>query len=234
MKSILTSILCVFVIVGYSQTDLPKDFLKPAFHKERRALLRASLPDNSVAVFFANPIRNRANDVNFVYHQDPNFYYLTGLKEANSVLLIFSDHQTNEGDSFNELIYVQKRDADKERWDGPRLGTEGVGSKLGFLNVFNGEDFKDIPIDFSTFDKVLFEDFKNDVRDSKHDDADLYSLIAQFKMLSSYKAVLSKVLVDEKIVEVETNIDVRSLHILMASLREIKTEEELVLLKTSV
>jgi Xaa-Pro aminopeptidase len=231
MNPILTSILCVFVITGYAQTDLPQDFLKPEFHKERRALLRASLPVNSVAVFFANPVRNRANDVNFVYHQDPNFYYLTGLSEAHSVLLIFSDNQTNEEASFNELIYVQKRDAEKELWYGRRLGIEGVGDKLGFLNVFNGEDFKDIPVDFLTFDKVLFENFKNDVRDSKSDTADLYSLIAQFKTLSSYKEIPSEVFVDEQMVAVETNIDVKSLKTLMANLREIKTEEELVLLK---
>ena len=35
------------------------------------------MPDNSVAVLFSAPIRNRANDVDYIYHQDPNFFYLT-------------------------------------------------------------------------------------------------------------------------------------------------------------
>jgi Xaa-Pro aminopeptidase len=30
------------------------------------------MPKNSVAVFFGNPVRNRANDVDYVY-QDPDF-----------------------------------------------------------------------------------------------------------------------------------------------------------------
>ncbi len=41
----------------------PADFLSPAFHKQRRELLRAQLLPHSVAVVFAAPVRNRANDV---------------------------------------------------------------------------------------------------------------------------------------------------------------------------
>lgn len=230
-KLLLTISLCLTICIGFAQKDLPTDYLKSDFHKERRELLRESMPENSVAVFFANPVRNRANDVDYIYHQDPNFYYLTGYREPNSVLLIFSEEQTDGDNTFDELIYVQKRDPRKEQWEGVRLGTEGVGSQLGFEDVFNGEEFKNLPVDFSTFDKVMFDDFKNDVRDNKRDDADLYSLIEQFKTMASYQATPAIVPADEKIVEVETNIDVRGLRTLMAGLREIKTEEELVLLK---
>ncbi|MGL5890177.1 MAG: aminopeptidase P N-terminal domain-containing protein, partial [Bacteroidia bacterium] len=62
------------------------DLLTPEFHEGRRNALRALLPDSSVAVFFASPVRNRANDVDYDYHPDPNFYYLTGLREPNAML----------------------------------------------------------------------------------------------------------------------------------------------------
>ena len=91
-KNITFSVLfCLVVNIGFGQTDLPTDYLSADFHKERRELLRTSMPENSVAVIFANPVRNRANDVDYIYHQDPNFQYLTGYKEANSVLLVFSE-----------------------------------------------------------------------------------------------------------------------------------------------
>lgn len=226
--------MCLVLGVSFAQKDLPTDYLTADFHKDRRAKLRASMPANSVAVFFANAIRNRANDVDYVYHQDPNFYYLTGYKEPHAVLLIFSEDQTNGDDTYNEMIFVQKRNAMAEMWTGYRLGVEGVKEKLGFTQVFNGEDFKDIPIDFSLFDKVLFTEFKNDVRDSKRNDADLYSLIEQFKSMASYEAEPSTVPANENVVTVKTNIDVKSLRSLMASLREIKTPEEMVLLKKAV
>ena len=90
---ILLSILIFQNVIA--QDLLPKDFLSKEFHKNRRDALRNSMPINSVAIFFANPVRNRANDVDYVYHQDPNFYYLTGYKEPNAVLLIFSEEQKN-------------------------------------------------------------------------------------------------------------------------------------------
>ena len=65
-------------MVEYPAPARPTDFLSPAFHQQRRELLRAQLPPHSVAVVFAAPVRNRANDVDFVYHQNPDFHYLTG------------------------------------------------------------------------------------------------------------------------------------------------------------
>lgn len=229
----LTSIICLLVTNNFAQTDLPKDYLSSNFHNERREALRALMPENSVAVFFANPVRNRANDVDYVYHQDPNFYYLTGYNEPSSLLLIFSDDQTDGDETYNEIIYVRKRNLKYEQWTGRRLGVEGV-SEMGFAQVFNGEDFENSAVDFLTFDKVLFKDFENDVRDSKRDKADLYNLIEQFKVKVSYEAAESQIPVDDNIVEVKTNIDVKSLRTLMASLREIKTQDELVLLKKAV
>src|SRR4051812_7705798 len=96
MHRFLMIALVGFVAVANAQSsdDLPTDFLDKSFHKERRAKLREKLPPNAVAVFFANPVRNRANDTEYMYHQDPNFYYLTGYKEPNAVLFLFKDKQT--------------------------------------------------------------------------------------------------------------------------------------------
>ena len=121
------------------------------------------MPPNSVAVFFAAPVRNRANDVDYRYHQDPDFYYLTGYREPNSLLLIFSEMQKDkEGNTYNEVFYAQKRDERAEQWNGRRLGVEGVKSQLGIERVFNGEEFLNADIDFSKFENVLFFDFDND------------------------------------------------------------------------
>src|SRR5271170_3432407 len=81
--------------VGAQNPNLPADLLSKDFHSDRRQKLRELLPANSVAIFFANPERNRANDVDYKYHQDPDFYYLSGYNEANALLLIFKDKQIN-------------------------------------------------------------------------------------------------------------------------------------------
>lgn len=178
-------VLYFLVFLGHSQ-EKPTDFLSAEFHKERREKVRELMPANSVLVFFANAERNRANDVDYVYHQDPDFYYLTGYKEPNALLLIFSDEQKDtSGNLFNELIYVQERNPRAEQWTGKRLGVEGVKERLGFKAAYNGKEFKDFQIDFTKFDKVSFYDFTNDYRD-KRGDGDLFDLIKTFKIKANY------------------------------------------------
>ncbi len=231
MKKILLLILVVPVFFSAFGQDEPSDFLASEFHKSRRDLLRVKMPDNSLSVFFANAVRNRANDVDYLYHQDPNFFYLTGYREPNAVLLIFKDtHQTVEGESYNEIIFVQPRNERAEMWTGRRLGSEGVKEMLGIIQSFDNSTFKDYAVDFSEYDKVLFYDFENDVRKTRVE-GDLYDLISWFKIKAGYPDERApSITVEPK----KENLDTQSLDEMMAQLRGIKTEEELVLLRKAV
>lgn len=185
----LFSFLFVLVFVAnlFSQDGTPTDYLSKEFHKQRREALRSKMPKNSVTVVFANSVRNRANDVDYVYHQDPNFYYLTGYREPNAVLVMFSENQTAEdGSTYNEILYVQERNANAEMWNGKRLGTEGAKSQLGFANAENGIEFVKSNIDFKKFDKVFIDGkFKDDYR-NLGGAADTFDLIKNFKQKSGY------------------------------------------------
>ena len=168
-------------------SQIPTDFLSKDFHKGRRDALRAKMPVNSVAVLFANPLRNRANDVDYVFHQDPNFYYLTGYREPNGVLVLFSDNQTDEnGISYNEMLYVQERDARAEQWNGKRLGIEGAIEVLGFQMAKNANDFIQTNINFKSFDRIFIEKFNDDYRDSAKNTAEVYDLVSSFKENTAY------------------------------------------------
>ncbi len=210
---------------------LPEDYLTKEFHKERREKLREKMPKNSVAVFFANPVRNRANDVDYVYHQDPNFYYLTGYKEPNTVLFIFKEEQLVNDKLCNEVLFVQERNEYEEMWNGKRLGVKGAQDELGFRVAYNGSYFKNLELDFYNFDKILFTNFQNDVRNT-NESADLYDLIEQFKLKVSYNLIeLDSSPNPELSSKMKKKIDTESIPHLMASLREIKTPDELKLLK---
>lgn len=234
--------LIVFAINVSAQEKLPEDFLKPEFHKQRREALRQRMPDNSVAVFFANPTRNRANDVDYIYHQDPNFYYLTGYKEPHAVLVIFSDNQSDvEGRTNNEILYVQERNAKWEQWTGYRLGVKGAKEKLGFETVYNGKEFLDSDLDFSKFDKVLYLDFFDDYRNTSNE-ADLFSLIQSFRTQihePNTFAIKNKEdhIEDKNDLSFDNNKisrDTETLKVILATLRQTKQPEELDLLKKAV
>lgn len=295
MKHILLSlILALFTVALFAQDGTPEDYLSSEFHKERRDGVRSKMADNSVAVFFANPVRNRANDVDYVYHQDPDFYYLTGYKEPHAVLVVFKENQTNDkGETFNEILYVQERNPQAEQWTGMRLGIEGAKNDLGFDMALNGSEFANSGIDFSAFDKVMFYNFNNDYRDSKRNQADLYSLVQSFKSQANYDESVMEDPIKKRVYEMikatevensanvaqmisqafeyypdlkkdeiiagyvnatddntrielkqqaikieqetpKSNLDTNSLSTIMASLRQVKTEEEMVLLTKAI
>ncbi|MDB4098299.1 aminopeptidase P N-terminal domain-containing protein [Polaribacter sp.] len=182
------NLFVAFLATSFSLfAQIPTDFLSKDFHKERRNALRVKMPANSVAVLFANPLRNRANDVDYVFHQDPNFYYLTGYREPNGVLVLFSENQTDEnGVSYNEMLYVQERDARAEQWNGERLGIKGAIEKLGFQMAKNANDFIQTNINFKSFDRIFIEKFNDDYRNSTKNTAEVYDLVASFKENTAY------------------------------------------------
>ena len=162
--------------------NLPADHLTKGFHSGRREALRQMMPPNSVAVIFAYPERLFSNDVNYSYHQNPDLYYFSGYNEPRSVLFVFKDQQvTTDNKKYNEVFFIQKKDPLMEQWTGRRMGVAKVKSELGFDMVFEGDQFRNFPIDFSKFDKILVEALPFSDNDPS-DSADLYDLTEQFKL----------------------------------------------------
>jgi Xaa-Pro aminopeptidase len=235
MIRIISCFLISLLSAGFvlaQNPDLPEDFLSKEWHKERRQKLREKLPANSVAVFFANAVRNRSNDVDYVYHQDPDFYYLSGYKEPDAVLFIFKDKQTaNNGTQYDEIIFVQPRNEQAEMWTGRRLGDAGVKARLGLEQSFNNTEFKKYNVDFSKFTEILFFDFENDVRDDPRDSSDLFSMIEMFKMKVNYPA---KTALNVNPEPQKNNLNMKGLASIMSDLRGVKTPEEMEMIRKAV
>ncbi|MFN3916707.1 MAG: aminopeptidase P N-terminal domain-containing protein [Flavobacteriales bacterium] len=196
-----------------------QDFLSPAFHKQKRSELRAKMPQGAVAILFATPVKNRSNDVNYEYKQDPNFYYLTGLNEPNAVLLIFKEAVEINGKSVSEIAFVQKRDVEMEAWNGKRFGPEGVGKVLQIEMALKGDEYYKIIQDLKSFSQVWVE-YPKGLIDEPFNKADLYDLV-------NYTKKLTEEISPE-------NIKQKKLEKELAAMREIKTEEEIKLITRAV
>ena len=209
-------------LVLNAQEDLPTDYLSASFHKGRREAARALMPENSVMVVFAAPTRTFSNDVEYLYHQNPDLYYFTGYKEPHAVLFLFKEEQkAADGSMYSELFFVQKKDSRSEQWTGRRLGPEGVKNKLGIGQVFNGSELADKTVDLSGYSKIIMDRLPDDVHDARGTD-DLYDLIKQVRI----KAALT----DEK----NARMDAKAFQSITSKLREVKTPEELYLLRKAV
>lgn len=217
-KLFILPLLLSLSVFGQKDSLYDTDWLSASFHKGRREAFREKMAPNSVAFVFAAATRNRSNDVDFRYSQDPNFYYLSGLTEPDAVLVIFKEEHAIDSIKTNELIYIQPRNPREESWTGKRLGIEGTKKTLGFEHVYNNAEFNDLNLDLKKFAHIYHSPFTNDVRDDKSDGGDLYSLIKIF---------------NEKAKDARES-DPYGFISIMADLREIKTPQELIQLRKAI
>ncbi|MDH5672624.1 MAG: aminopeptidase P N-terminal domain-containing protein [Myxococcales bacterium] len=99
-------------------------------YSERRARYLQEM-GGGVAILPAAEVMVRNNDVDHDYRQDSDFYYLTGFDEPSSVLLLSSEHPEHRA-----VIFLRKRDPERETWDGPLLGVERAKEVLGVDAAF--------------------------------------------------------------------------------------------------
>lgn len=100
---------------------------------ERRAKLADLLPDKSVVILAGADIKYRSYPVFYEFHQDSNFFYLTGFNEPEALAVI----EKNNGQSIFHL-FVRPKDPKAELWEGSRSGIQAA------LDVFNADEAGDV------------------------------------------------------------------------------------------
>lgn len=105
-------------------------------YAKRRQRLLASLENDAIAFVFAAPEIHLSADREGTYQPDPDFYYLSGFKEANAVLVFLPQRAQGEF-----VMFVQNRNPQAEQWTGRRAGIEGAQQQYGADQAFVIEDF---------------------------------------------------------------------------------------------
>jgi Xaa-Pro aminopeptidase len=95
-----------------------------AVHAERRRRLAAAIGEG-VAVIPTAPERTRNRDSHYPYRYDSYFYYLTGFREPEAVLVLAG------GAAPRALLYCREKNPERETWDGFRHGPEGARERFG-------------------------------------------------------------------------------------------------------
>ena len=92
-----------------------------AYHARRVALSQKT--NGGLVVLFA-PVE-RSDEI-FGFHQESNFYYLTGWTEPGAALLIApaveAKGEATGGHPYIEILFLPARNLTEERWLGPKLG----------------------------------------------------------------------------------------------------------------
>ena len=93
------------------------------YHARREALAKKVA---GVIVLFA-PMENSAGDATHGFRQEDNFYYLSGLTEPGTALVIASAEEAKDdvpARPYTEILFLSARNLIQEKWTGPKLGPE--------------------------------------------------------------------------------------------------------------
>lgn len=101
----------------------------------RRAAVLAKMEDNSVMILFSAEGKIYTNDVDFMYRQENNLYYLTGLKQNGATLVL-----SKTGGATNEVLFLPKRNPQFETWNGRMYSNEDATRISGLKTVVNAAE----------------------------------------------------------------------------------------------
>jgi len=91
---------------------------------------------DAIAIIPAAHEVTKSYDTEFKFHQDPDFYYLTGFPEPDAIAVINPSNKKNP-----YTLFVRPRDPKMETWYGRREGTEGAKKNYGADKAVSIEKF---------------------------------------------------------------------------------------------
>jgi Xaa-Pro aminopeptidase len=104
-------------------------FPKQEFSKRRQVLL-ANM-DDGVAIIPTAPEVVRNRDSHYPYRFDSYFYYLTGFKEPEAVLVLIAGREQRS------ILFCRDKNVEREIWDGFRYGAEAAKTEFGFDEAYS-------------------------------------------------------------------------------------------------
>jgi Xaa-Pro aminopeptidase len=99
--------------------------------KARRAKLMERLGPQTLLVLHSAPERVYSLDIEYEYRQDSDFYYLTGIDQPDSTLILMPGNAQHK-----EFLFVLPRDLAREHWTGRRLSGEDAAQSSGIQTVY--------------------------------------------------------------------------------------------------
>jgi Xaa-Pro aminopeptidase len=182
---------------------------------ERRQRLFDSMADGSILLVFSGVAKSSSADETYPFEVNRNFYYLTGIDQEDSSLLLVNA----EGER-REFLFISPFDPVKEKWYGRRLTPQEASSKSGVHNVLLNTALP------AKIDAALSEKFQEFGEVSKvYLDLEKEQKIAEATTTHEYRDSLAKVY---------SNITIEDCYPAIIALRRIKSPNEIKELREAI
>ena len=105
-----------------------------------RLLARMDAAGGGIAILPTAPERTRNRDAHYPYRHDSYFYYLSGFREPEAVLVLVA------GETPRQILFCREKNEEREIWDGYRHGPDAASALFGFDEAWTiGELEKRLP-----------------------------------------------------------------------------------------
>ncbi len=102
----------------------------------RRQRLMQRFGADTMVVLLSAPARTYSGDVDYEYRQDSNLYYLTGITQEETILVLMPGNVSRR-----ELLFIKDRNPEREHWTGRLLSREDARERTGIATVLSSGSF---------------------------------------------------------------------------------------------
>lgn len=99
------------------------------------------LKNNSLAIFQSNDEFPRSGDQNFIFKQNPDLFYLSGIDQEQTILLLYPDCPNP---LYREVLFLRQTNDYIKVWEGYKYTKEQALATSGIKTIFWLEDFDNI------------------------------------------------------------------------------------------
>ena len=103
----------------------------------RRARVMERLGPDAMLILWSSPVARYSNDVDYEFRQDSNLYYLTGVTQPDTMLVLMPGNETRR-----EILFIKGRNLEQEHWTGRVLGTDEAKAYTGIETVLPNSQFE--------------------------------------------------------------------------------------------
>ncbi|MEE8349640.1 MAG: aminopeptidase P family protein [Acidobacteriota bacterium] len=128
--------LFLFLSLLLSPQALAADLQLTADVIQRRQAMMEKMHDRGMLILFSADPAHYSGDVDYEFRQENNLYYLTGIRQPNTTLVLMPQNFSRR-----EILFLSARNPARELWTGELLTTEEAREISGIETVWNASDF---------------------------------------------------------------------------------------------
>ncbi|MCS6916440.1 MAG: aminopeptidase P N-terminal domain-containing protein [Chitinophagales bacterium] len=110
------------------------------FSANRRRLADL-LPPNSLAILLSNDVYPRSADGHYPFRQDADLFYLTGIDQEDTFLLLYPDCPRED---LREVLFLRRTNETIAIWEGPKLTQPEARERSGIQAIKWNDEFEGI------------------------------------------------------------------------------------------